>query len=149
MNSRDSIPIGSLLLTPAIAAIDRVNDALTESGFADIRPAHARALRYIDDRGARITEMAESAHMTKQSMSNLVAYLVANDYLDFEPDPEDQRAKRVVLTSKGKKVQELASQTMKTVEADWSQAIGEDQMQALRTLLELLFANVKPAREDL
>jgi len=87
--------------------------------------------------------------MTKQSMSNLVAYLVANDYLDFEPDPEDQRAKRVVLTSKGKKVQELASQTMKTVEADWSQSIGEDQMQALRTLLELLFANVKPAREDL
>jgi hypothetical protein len=44
---------------------------MAEAGFPDIRPAHSNLFRNMTEGGSRVSELAERAQMTKQSMGYL------------------------------------------------------------------------------
>ncbi|MBD3884967.1 winged helix-turn-helix transcriptional regulator [Phormidium tenue FACHB-886] len=139
--------IGALLRLPFEVLLDRVYSELATSGFEDIRPAHGNVFRYISPDGSRLTELADEAQITKQSMNYLVEYLHDRGYVEMIPDPTDGRAKLIRLTNQGQTVQQLAIQISRQVEAEWAAQLGQRKMSQLRRLLEEL-SNVLIGRED-
>ena len=130
--------LGALLRIPFEAINLHVNTALRTAGFTDIRPAHQTVFQRLPPEGARVTELAEWAQMTKQSMSALVDYLEAHGYMERVPDPHDKRASIIRRTERGWTVEQVARASIKQLETDWSSRLGEQEFQQLRALLTKL-----------
>ena len=134
--------LGALLRLPYQALAKRLYSEMAENGFPDVRPAHGSVFRHILPEGSRVTDLAERAGMTKQSMSYLVDYLHERGYLEFVPDPDDGRAKLVVLTERGTAFLDAALALSARLEAECARRIGEANMVQLRHLLERLAENL-------
>lgn len=111
---------------------------LAEAGMPDLSLAlGTNVMRHLTpDSGLRLNELADRAGVTKQAISQQVAYLESRGYVRVEPDPNDSRAKRVTLTDKGRRSQEQARPLFKAVEANWQERFGRDEIRQLRELLE-------------
>lgn len=135
--------IGALLRIPFQHLAQEVYGELTRAGHGEVRASHSVVFRYVLPEGSRITELAERAGITKQSMASLVAHLETQGYVRLEPDPVDGRAKRVVLTQRGEQVQREALRLSREVEMHWAALIGEKEMSRLRELLEKLYERLE------
>jgi DNA-binding MarR family transcriptional regulator len=87
-----------------------------------------------------VTELAEVAGMTKQSMGELIAYLEERGYVERRPDPRDGRAKIVMLTEKGRRGIEAASERLAEIEAELAGWMGSERLEELIALLANLRA---------
>ena len=97
---------------------------------------------YLDDRGTRVSVLAERAQVTKQSMAELVEHLERNGYVERVPDPEDRRAKLVRATKKGDKLYAIAREFVAEIDAEWTHRLGKAKMRHLKELLEELNAEL-------
>jgi DNA-binding MarR family transcriptional regulator len=142
-SSRDEHPnVGILLRVPFQDVVRRVSTHLAEAGFDDLRPAHTAVFQHIDANGSRLTDLAERAQITKQSMGYLVDYLEQHGYLERHPDPSDRRASLICLTERGWAQIHAALATIATIEEEWTRKLGPQQMRQLRRLLSLLSRDV-------
>lgn len=130
--------LGALLRLVEETVRTRVYARMAEAGFADIRPAHSSLLRNLTESGSRVSELAERAQMTKQSMGYLADSLAAAGYVTLKPDPTDGRAKRVRLTAKGRPAVEALVRLSAETEAEFADLIGKADMAQLRRLMERL-----------
>ena len=130
--------LGALLRGPYQRLARRVYGELQQRGYPDVRPAHSAVFRHILPGGSRITDLAERAQLTKQSMGALVEYLRERGYLDLYPDPSDGRAKLVRLTARGHALQQEALEISVTAEQELGQLLGPKRLRLLRELLEEL-----------
>jgi DNA-binding MarR family transcriptional regulator len=128
--------LGALLRAPFEAVLDYIFDRLGKAGFDDVRPAHGAVLRHIARDGSRITELAERARMTKQSMAELVQYLRERRYVDLVPDASDGRAKVVRLTERGWKLHGIMVKNSRAFERECARGLGEDKWRQFRAVLE-------------
>jgi DNA-binding MarR family transcriptional regulator len=144
-SSRDQTPnIGILLRDLAQEVVRRVAAGLTEAGFGDVRPAHTAVFQHIDADGSRLTDLAERAQITKQSMGYLVDYLEDRGYLERRPDPNDRRVALICLTDRGWDEIKAALAIIADVEDEWARRLGKARMRELRKAL----AELRPAAGD-
>ena len=130
--------IGALLRIPFQETVRRIHEDLVRAGFGDLRPAHFVVFQLIDPGGARQTELAERAQITKQSMGYLVDYLAGAGYVERVPDPRDGRASLVRLTALGDAVERAARASLERLEGEWAALLGPARYAALkRALTEL------------
>jgi DNA-binding MarR family transcriptional regulator len=135
-SSRDEHPnLGILLRISFQEVVRRVSTGLAEAGFDDLRPAHTAVFQHIDADGSRLTDLAERAQITKQSMGYLVDYLEERGYVERRPDPGDRRASLVCLTERGWGQVNAALAIIATLEKEWTRTIGTQEMAKLRKLL--------------
>ena len=134
--------LGALLRFVEETVRARVYARMAESGFADIRPAHSSLLRNLPEAGSRVSELAERAQMTKQSMGYLADSLATAGYVSLKADPSDGRAKRVRLTAKGRTAVDALVRLSAESEAEFDGLIGKADMAQLRRLLERLAARL-------
>jgi DNA-binding MarR family transcriptional regulator len=120
-----------LLVEGSRALEGLLHEGLREGGYGDVRPAHYAIFRYLKDEGSRVTELAEAAGMTKQSMGELVAYLEERGYVERRPDPRDGRAKIVVSTEKGRRGIEVAAERIAEIEAELVGRMGNERLEEL------------------
>lgn len=133
--------IGALLRVPYFTVTQRVYETLIAAGFDDISHTHLIVFQNFDEEhGSRLTQLAHKSNMTKQAMAYLVNHLKECDYLEDRPDPRDGRARRLYLTARGLALVHLAIETVRAVEADWTELIGEEQMKTLKQILKELVA---------
>jgi DNA-binding MarR family transcriptional regulator len=132
------MPLGTLLSAAGRRLGAELDVALEKAGFADLRTAHAVVFQFIEPAGSRLSDLAESAGMTKQAMGELVRYLEAHEYVMVTPDDEDRRTKRVLLTGAGWRVIELGIRVIDDYEKRLEQSIGREAAQELRSTLELI-----------
>lgn len=138
-SSRDERPnIGILLRGPFQEVVRRVTAGLADAGFDDIRPAHTAVFQHIEAGGSRLTDLAERAQITKQSMGYLVDYLEQRGYLERRPDPTDRRAALICLTERGWQQVRVALEIIAGMEDEWAGRLGEPRLQQLRDLLHEL-----------
>lgn len=128
--------LGALLRRPLQALTVRVAADLAAAGFADLRPAHLVVFQHLETGGARLTDLAARAHMTKQSMWGLVEDLERFGYVERIPDPADKRARIVRRTGGGWAVERVARATVRAFEEEWTQRVGAERMQQFRGVLE-------------
>jgi DNA-binding MarR family transcriptional regulator len=130
--------LGILLREPYRIANERLHQRFAESGHPDIRTPHGNVFAYLDDRGTRVSVLAERAQITKQSMAELVEHLERRGYVERIPDPDDRRAKLVRATEKGDELYGIARKFVAEVEGEWTQLLGKGKMRQLKKLLEEL-----------
>jgi DNA-binding MarR family transcriptional regulator len=117
--------LGALLRAPFEAMLAHNFARLAEEGFTDIRPAHGAVLRHMTREGCRLSELADRARMTKQSMAELVEYLRERGYVAVASDRTDRRAKRVALTRRGWQVHAALVRISRDFEKQCGREMGE------------------------
>lgn len=128
-----------LLRDPFLTINTRLHQHLDTVGFADIRLAHGTVMQHLRlDAGTRLTDIAERAQLTKQTIGYLVDDLEALGYVERVPDPADARARLIRYTARGREARRNAGEAIKAIEAQWASKIGKRKMEQLRALLEEL-----------
>lgn len=130
--------LGILLREPFRLGSQVLNRRLAERGHPEVRPPHGNVFQFLDSEGTRVSELAERAQITKQSMAELVAHLERHGYVERVADPTDRRAKLVRVTARGEEVYAIAREAVAEIEEDWTRRLGETKMRRLRELLEEL-----------
>jgi DNA-binding MarR family transcriptional regulator len=138
--SEDRRMIGALLRIPREAAVRKTLEGLAAAGFDDVRPAHFTVFQHLPPSGAHLTELADAALLTKQSMGYLVDELEARGYVERASDPADRRAKLVRLTARGRAVEESVRGVIRKIEDEWARGLGEENYHMLVRLLRALIA---------
>src|SRR6185437_43214 len=147
----DSDQLGPLMIGALPIFIDhegrrRVTAALHAQGFLDFRPTYQEVFMLTRAEGSRITELAELAQVTRQSMSELVAELERRGYVERIPDPTDRRAVLVRRTARGWQVNAIARQVVEEAQREWAAAVGErEYMQALAVLRSIVALITPPS----
>ncbi len=136
--------IGTLLRIPYSVVAEATERGLRIAGYTDVHPAHLPVLQPLSTRpeGARITDLAAWAHITKPSMVYLVNHLEAHGYVERTADPVDGRAQRVRSTERGLDVIRCVRSLVRQTEADWAKRIGPTQLESLKTTLRSLIASL-------
>jgi DNA-binding MarR family transcriptional regulator len=94
----------------------------------------------------RLTELADYAGTTKQSMGELVDKMEAVGYVERVADPTDRRAVRIRLTRKGLKVARVTRALVLELESEWARAIGRSRLESLRKTLVAILERQRPAK---
>jgi DNA-binding MarR family transcriptional regulator len=127
-----------LLREPFRAMSEQLIERLAQRGHPEVRYAHGNVFQYLDDDGTRVSDLAQRAGMTKQSMAQLVEHLERHGYLERIADPADGRAKLVRTTTRGGEVFAVVREYVAEVEARLDARLGTAKLQRLRALLREL-----------
>ena len=92
---------------------------------AQVSAAHIHITRHLPLAGARLTDLAASAAMTKQAMGKLVDQCEAWGLVTRTPDPRDARAVRVIFSATGLVWLKAFELAVAQAEAELKQAVGE------------------------
>ncbi|HEX6756814.1 MAG TPA: helix-turn-helix domain-containing protein [Propionibacteriaceae bacterium] len=130
--------LGLLLFIPYRAMEKAVLEALAAAGFDDITLAQVRVFQRIDPDGSRVTDLAEAALLTKQTVGFLVDQLERAGYVERTPDPRDGRARLVRVAARGAAAVQASLSVVADVEARWTAYLGEIRTAELREALTML-----------
>jgi DNA-binding MarR family transcriptional regulator len=107
----------------------------SETRFPGLRVSHYRLLELIPDSGARITDLAEIAGMTKQGLGQHVDYLQERGYAESERLPEDRRVRLVRRTAKGDEAVAFSQAAIGRIEKQWRDRLGPERYELFREAL--------------
>jgi DNA-binding MarR family transcriptional regulator len=98
-------------------ATQRWNELLQErfraAGWSDVRASYGSILvPLFEEDGLRMGELARRSRLTKQTMTTMVRLLERDGLVRREPDPDDGRAFRIVLTTKARRFEPVAERTL-------------------------------------
>ena len=91
-----------------------------------VSAAHIHITRHLPLNGARLSELADMAGMSKQAMGDLVTQCEAWGLVRREADPSDARAKRIVFTPTGLDWLHAFEQAVAHTEAEFREEVGHD-----------------------
>ena len=110
-----------------MAASERAPLALSHLAARDkVGAAHIHITRHLPLEGARLTDLARWAGMSKQAMGDLVDQCAAWGLVQREPDPVDARARRIVFTASGLDWLAAFQAAVAQAEAEFRAAVGKD-----------------------
>jgi DNA-binding MarR family transcriptional regulator len=130
--------IGALLRVPFETVRDRMLAGLHQRGFTDLVAAHLDVFQYPGPENQRPLQLATQTRMSKQALNYLLGQLEQLGYLTREPDPNDQRSKRIRLTPRGHDAIKAIREIVQDVEHEWQQQLGPRKFAQLRELLTQL-----------
>jgi DNA-binding MarR family transcriptional regulator len=131
-----------ILFRDARSAIETaVRADLAQNGFGDVAPAHAALLRNIGEDGARPSELAAHADVTRQAITKLVDELERLDLVRRDPDPEDGRSVIIRYTDRGLAGVAIARKRMLALECGYAAQVGAERWAQVRSTLETLFGD--------
>jgi DNA-binding MarR family transcriptional regulator len=114
----------------------RVN---SEAGAPVLREAHTRLIPHLMvEEGVRITALAQKTGVTKQAVQQLVADLLELGVVKVSADPDDARARRVMLTELGVHAMEHGAGKLLELEAELAKTLGKKQLKELHAALTKL-----------
>jgi DNA-binding MarR family transcriptional regulator len=131
-----------ILLRDAHAAVDaEVRAAVTRAGYSELNPGHYIVLRNLGENGARPSELAADAGVSRQAITKVVIDLERRGVVRRDPDPADGRGVIVRYTDRGLEGLALARRRMAALEVDFAARIGASLWGDVRAALETLFGD--------
>jgi DNA-binding MarR family transcriptional regulator len=131
-----TLPLAVLLAGAKELMLEELHRRLAERGFGNVRPGHGCVFRFVPPEGIRLTELSELAEITKQTCGEIIDDVEGLGYVERIPDPEDRRAKLIRLTERGRLGQQTAREIFAEIEGEWAERFGEQEIEAMRDLLE-------------
>ncbi len=124
-----------------LLSADMVHQARAE-GHHEVRYAHNAVFGHLPLEGARASELAARAQITKQSMGEVVRELVELGLVETRPDPADRRAKLVTYTERGRTLALQGRSHLIALERRFAEEYGEDYAAARRVLESLIHSGL-------
>lgn len=135
--SEGHVPFSQLLRDPYETMLTRLHAGLAAAGYADSYPSWGTNVFYcLQERGLRLTELAERTHTTKQAMGYTVNRLEEAGYVERVPDPADGRAKVIRLTQRGWDLRRVADEIIAGMEEECVRRLGEQKMRQFEDLMK-------------
>jgi DNA-binding MarR family transcriptional regulator len=89
----------------------------SEHGFPEVRPSYGSVLvPLFEEDGLRMGEIAKRSRLSKQTMTTMVRLAERDGLVVREPDPEDARAVRVLLSDRARRFAPVATRVLKRME---------------------------------
>lgn len=88
--------------------------------------AHIHLMRHLPLQGARPTELARIARMSKQSMGTVIDQCEAWGLVERRADPQDGRACRVMFTALGVEWLQTFGRAVQQAQAEFSAQVGQE-----------------------
>jgi DNA-binding MarR family transcriptional regulator len=83
------------------------------AGYTEIRPSYGSVLLPLfEEDGLRMGELAERAHLSKQTMTEMVRRLERDELVERRGDPHDGRASLIFLTARSRGFEPIAQQVL-------------------------------------
>src|SRR5947208_324250 len=117
--------IGALMRLPWEAVVHRLLQALHEHGFDDIDAPQLSVILWPGPEGMRPSDLAARMRVTKQALNYLLGDLERLGYLERRADPDDRRARRIVLTDRGRSLVPVIRGAVVETEREWAAALGD------------------------
>jgi MarR family transcriptional regulator for hemolysin len=142
MPSPHSDEIGLVLMLLTQDFQRRLDADLHSRGIPGIGARHRLVFLHLSRHGAgRSVELAQEAGVRPQSMMKIVHELEELGLVERGPDPQDSRAKRIVLTAAGQRLVRELRRSTETVWTQYAALAGEPFLEAtfqgMQKLLEL------------
>jgi DNA-binding MarR family transcriptional regulator len=115
-----------------------IDCALRQAGFGDLGPSAANVFPFVRPDGITVSELAELAHVRKQTMAQAVEQLERTGYVERRPNPGDRRSQLVFLTKRGASVPPVTHAAAVAVEKRWAQLTSRQELEDLRRSLTRL-----------
>ncbi len=96
------------------------------AGRQQVGAAHVHITRHLAREGARLTDLAQAAGMSKQAMGALVNQCTAWGMVTREGDSRDARARRICFTSAGLAWLNAYEESVAQAELEMRQAVGHE-----------------------
>ncbi|MEP7025750.1 MAG: MarR family transcriptional regulator [Actinomycetota bacterium] len=125
-------PLARLFAIAYRLLVDGMHDRLKAMGWSDVRPAFGFVLLAARDQPTSVTELAALMGMTKQAASKLVDTMATAGYVQRAAGAQDGRQRPVHLTPRGVGLLRSVEQIYATLEEQWAQVIGTEQVQDMR-----------------
>ena len=109
----------------------RIWQGLAARGYPDIRRSHSAVFANLGMGAVRVTELAERAQVTQQSMGKMLKELERMGYVARDIDSGDKRAKEIRLTQRGVALAEDSLEVFTQVRSYYANRIGARQLDAL------------------
>ena len=112
---------------------------LTLSNLAkrrQISAAHIHITRHLPPQGARLTELAKHANMSKQAMNDLINQCEAWGIIGKTNDPRDGRAKLILYTPTGQAWLHAFTRAVTQAENEFNEEIGVEITTVIKIGLE-------------
>ena len=81
-----------------------------------------------------VSELSIRLNITKPSVTNLVKQLQTMKLINIQPDPDDQRSKRLTLARDGKQRLKIANEYLAVLEKRLAKSCSVEQLNVLRNL---------------
>jgi DNA-binding MarR family transcriptional regulator len=85
-----------------------------------------------EEDGLRMGELARRARLSKQTMTTMVRLLERDGLVRRDPDPDDGRAFRIVLTSKARRFEPVAERALVELGALAVERLGERRLASVK-----------------
>ena len=90
-----------------------------------LSPSYYRIASLVPAGGARLTDLAVPAAMTKQALGQFIDVLAENGYVTLTTSEEDRRARIVRRTPKGDALVQQVAEFYDLLHAQWRSILGE------------------------
>lgn len=114
---------------------------LKQRGYPMLSASHTHVLRTMRLEGARVTDMAEQAGISKQAMSKLVAAFEQHGFVEWRTNPNDGRSRMVYATPAGRQLLAHGVAALQRAEDEYFGELTADERETLRNLLKLAQEN--------
>ena len=116
--------------------LEELADELGHSGRYDpLTPSSFRLLSMMPQKGARVTDLAAVAGMTKQALGQYVDMLEPLGYVESRQDPADRRTRIIRRTPLGDEAVATANELFAALDRRWSEIVGPRRWATCRAVL--------------
>ena len=141
---------------PLIALVDRANRAMQADmvreahrrGYTQVKHAHNAVFSTLGEGGARASDMAVRAGITRQSMGEIVRDLTSLGILATSPDPQDRRAKLITYTPLGLEIATGGFRHILDLEERFAHEIGAEHYDRAREALDRVVELLEEPGQD-
>jgi len=130
--------LGWLFLAAHRDFTKRLLEKMKLRGHEGFNNSNVQILRYIPLEGIRLTDLAKTTEISKQSVSEVVDELVIKGYLKKESDTKDLRAKKISLTELGEKLLSDGREVIKEIQLEYTEIVGEDALKQIEDSINLI-----------
>jgi DNA-binding MarR family transcriptional regulator len=121
-------------------ATRRWNELLAErfaaQGYGEVRPSYGSVLLPLYEQdGLRMGELAARAHLSKQTMTQLVLRLERDGLVERRADPSDGRAALTYLTKRARQFEAVAATILADLDSQVKERLGAHHAAALKDAL--------------
>jgi DNA-binding MarR family transcriptional regulator len=129
----DRDDLGFLLAKAAQHWNELLQERFRAAGWGEVRASYGSILvPLFEEDGLRMGALARRARLSKQTMTTMVRLLEREQLVRREPDPDDGRAFRIVLTAKARRFEPVAERALADLDALALDRLGERRLASVK-----------------